>query len=62
MKVQPVKSFNFTVPKTSKKAKNVSSPEEDLSFRKDSGKIMRRAFAFSAMLLTGAIIYFRRKF
>ena len=62
MKVQPVKSFNFTVPKPSKKAKNVSSPEEDLSFRKGSGKIMRRAFAFSAMLLTGAIIYFRRKF
>lgn len=61
MKVQSVKSVNFSIPKLSKKAKVVSSPEEDLQFRKSSGRIMRRAFAFSAVLLTGAIFYFKKK-
>ncbi len=62
MKIQPVKSFNFTVPKKSKKVKVVSSPEEDVRFKKGSGRIMRRAFVFSALMLTGAVFYFKRKF
>ena len=65
MRVQSVNSVNFSAKKKVKTTKTKTSPslsEEDLHFRKGKGKIMRRAFALSALMLTGAIIYFKQRF
>ena len=64
MKVQSVNSVNFRVkkPVKSKSTNPLPKTEEDLKFKKGSGKIMRRAFVFSAFMLTGALLYFRKKF
>ena len=47
--------------KTSSKVQNPMQADDDV-FQKQEGRIMRRAAAFSLIMLVGAIAFFRKKF